>query len=291
MFVNEVAELDEPFTFVLDDLHALEDSAVTSTLIRLVTHFPSQMRLVIVTWEDPPLPLSLLRGRGRLHDVRSEALAFTPDEAKEFLNERMGLALTDTAIAQLEERTEGWIAALQMVALSLVDEVLSRQTDAIRSFLLSTSILARLTGPLCDAVTGRSDSSDVLAELERNNMLLVPLDEKREWYRYHHLFADVLKLHAEQSEQIDLRELHRRASRWSELHNDRESAVAHALASSDYEIVADLVERTWPELSYGVRPMTWLNWAEQIPGHMVTARPVLSAAYGWMLLDRGDRLR
>jgi LuxR family maltose regulon positive regulatory protein len=224
----------------------------------------------------------------------------------------MGLALTDSAIAELEKRTEGWIAALQMVALSLadgtdadrfirsfagthrfildylVDEVLSRQTDAVRSFLLSTSILTRLTGPLCDAVTGRSDGIDVLAELERNNMLVVPLDERREWYRYHQLFADVLKLHAEQSGQIDLRELHRRASRWSELHDDRERAVAHALASADFEIVADLVERTWPELSYGVRPMTWLTWAEQIPGDMVGARPVLSAAYGWMLLDRGD---
>lgn len=312
LFVNEIAEISEPFTFVLDDLHALEDSAVTSALVRLVTHLPSRMRLVIVTREDPPLPLSLLRGRDRLHDVRSQALSFTPDEAKEFLNERMGLGLTDTAIAQLEERTEGWIAALQMAALSivdgtdtdgfirsfagthrfildyLVDEVLSRQTDAVRSFLLSTSILARLTGPLCDAVTGRSDSSDVLAKLERNNMLLVPLDERRTWYRYHQLFADVLKLHAEQSGQIDLRELHRRASRWSELHDDRESAVAHALASSDFETVTDLVDRTWPELSYGVRPMTWLNWAEQIPRHMVTARPVLSAAYGWMLLDSGN---
>jgi LuxR family maltose regulon positive regulatory protein len=224
----------------------------------------------------------------------------------------MGLGLTDTAIAQLEGRTEGWIAALQMVALALVDgtdadrftrsftgthrfildylvdEVLSRQTDGVRSFLLSTSILARLTGPLCDAVTGRSDSSEVLEELERNNMLLVPLDEHRTWYRYHQLFADVLKLRAEQSAQIDLRELHRRASRWSELHDDRESAVAHALASSDFETVADLVERTWPEMSYGVRPMTWLNWAEQIPAHIVAARPVLSAAYGWMLLDSGD---
>jgi LuxR family maltose regulon positive regulatory protein len=224
----------------------------------------------------------------------------------------MGLGLSTIAIGRLNERTEGWIAGLQMAALSLVgrgdpegfiesfdgthrfivdylvDEVLLRQSEAVREFLLQTSILQRMTASLCDAVTGRNDGQETLERLDRSNMLLVPLDDRREWYRYHQLFADVLKANAVRQRGAEVSLWHARASRWYEVHGQRTTAISHAFASGDFDLAADLVERTWPELYYGVRPMTWLGWAEQIPGSVASRRPVLTAARAWMLLDKGD---
>ena len=310
--VNEIAAADGEFILVLDDWHLLDSRSIDDALTFLVTHLPAQMHLVLLTREDPPLPLARLRGRGQLTEVRTAQLCFTTEEATQFVNGLMGLGLDTAAVSRLNDRTEGWVAGLQMAALSLVgrgdpeefiesftgthrfivdylvDEVLLRQSEETREFLLQTSILQRMTASLCNAVTGRSDGQETLERLERSNMLLVPLDDRREWYRYHQLFADVLRANAVRQRGPDVALWHARASRWHDAQGQRTTAISHAFASRDFDLAADLVERTWPELSYGVRPMTWLAWAEQIPGSVANRRPVLTAATAWMLLDKGD---
>ncbi|HYO19389.1 MAG TPA: AAA family ATPase, partial [Dermatophilaceae bacterium] len=242
---------------VLDDYHAIEAPEVHEAVNFLLDHMPEQAHLLVATRSDPPFPLSRLRSRGQLTEVRAAGLRFAPAEARTFLNEVMGLDLADSDVQALEERTEGWIAGLQLAALSLrgltehraivdfinaftgsnrlvidylVDEVLARQSAEGRDFLLRTSILQQLTGSLCDAVTGRTDGARVLEELDRANVFVVALDGQRSWYRYHHLFGDVLRarLIAEHPEQVPA--LHRAASGWYAAHDRFPDAVRHALA-------------------------------------------------------------
>ncbi len=230
------------------------------------------MHLVIATREDPNLPLTRLRGRGQMTELRVADLRFTPAEAAEFLNQVMSLNLSAEEVASLDSRTEGWIAGLQMAALSmqgredipgfirafagdnryivdyLVEEVLQRQPDRVRNFLLQTSILDRLSGLLCDAVTGQEDGREMLEALERGNLFVVPLDDKRRWYRYHHLFADVLQARSMEEQPNHVAALHRRASEWYEQNNSPPDAIRHALAAEDFERAAALIELAWPEM-------------------------------------------
>jgi LuxR family maltose regulon positive regulatory protein len=269
------------------------------------------MHLIITTREDPPLPLARLRARGQLTEVRAADLRFTAAEAATFLNQVMGLSLSAEEIAALEERTEGWIAGLQLAALSmrehedvagfikafagdhryiveyLVEEVLQRQPEPVRNFLLQTAILDELNGPLCDAVTGQTEGKARLEALERGNFFIVPLDDKRHWYRYHHLFADVLRVHlmAEQPEQVST--LHRRASIWYEQHGLTVQAVRHALAAKDFERMADLVELAVPAMGRRRQEVTLLGWLQALPDELVRARPVLSIGYVGALLSNG----
>ncbi len=310
--LNQIAGFPQPVILVLDDYHAVDSAAVDSALAFLVQHLPPQMRLVITTREDPQLPLSRLRARGQLTEVRAADLRFTPDEATAFLSQTMGLALSNQQVAALEGRTEGWAAGLQLAALSmqgrqkqaefvrafagdnryivdyLVDEVLDQQPDDVRSFLLQTAILSRLTGPLCDAVTGQSRGDAMLESLERANLFVVPLDDSRRWYRYHHLFGDVLRshLHKEQPEEFPV--LHRRASHWYWENDLPAEAVHHALAAPDYELAAQFLELAWPQMDRSRQSPRWLAWASVLPPEIVRARPVLCVAYGWALLDRGE---
>ncbi len=215
--LNEITTIPDHFVLVLDDYHVIDSKPVDQALAFLLEHLPPQMHLVITTREDPPLPLARLRARGQLTELRAADLRFTPAEAAEFLNQVMGLNLSAEDIAALEARTEGWIAGLQLAALSmqgrsdatsfiqaftgshrfvldyLVEEVLQRQPEGIHSFLLKTAILDRLSGSLCDAVTGREDGKGMLETLERGNLFIIPLDDQRQWYRYHPLFAEVLQ--------------------------------------------------------------------------------------------------
>ena len=219
--INEITALPESFMLVLDDYHVIDSKPADEALTFLLKHLPPHMHLVIITREDPHLPLTRLRARGQLTELRAADLRFTPAEAAEFLNQVMGLNLPAEAIAALEARTEGWIAGMQLAALSmqgqpdtagfirsftgshhfvldyLIEEVLQRQPEAIQTFLLRTSILDRLCGPLCDAVLGSASPSgqETLEYLERANLFIAPLDNERRWYRYHHLFADVLRMH------------------------------------------------------------------------------------------------
>src|SRR5215210_407159 len=240
--LNEVTTIGDDCVVVLDDYHVIDSELIDGALTFLLDHQPPQMHLVIATREDPPLPLARLRARGQLTEVRAVDLQFTSSEAAEFLRGAMGLNLSAEDIAALETRTEGWIAGLQLAALSmrgredapgfirafagdnryivdyLVEEVLQRQPERIRSFLLQTSILERLSGPLCDAVTGQEGSNALLEALERGNFFVVPLDDKRHWYRYHHLFGDVLSTHLKAEQPALVATLHRRASEWYEQH-------------------------------------------------------------------------
>src|SRR6266702_4641735 len=310
--LNEITTLPDHFVLVLDDYHVIDAKPVDIVLTYLVEHLPPQMHLVIATREDPDLPLARLRARGHLTEVRAADLRFTASEAAEFLNQVMGLTLSAEDIAALEDRTEGWIAGLQLAALSLqghldvhgfirafagdhryivdylVAEVLQRQPESVRSFLLQTAILDRLHGPLCDAVTVQEQSNARLEALERGNFFVVPLDDKRHWYRYHHLFADVLSAHlrAEQPDQVA--PLHRRASAWYEQHGSAADAIRHALAAEDFERAADLVERAVPEMRRIRQEATVLGWLKVLPDELVHCRPVLSVGYAWALLAGGE---
>src|SRR6266705_1619814 len=306
--LNELTTLPDHFVLVLDDYHVLDAKPVDIALTYLVEHLPPQMHLVIATREDPQLPLARLRARSHLTELRAADLRFTASEAAAFLNQAMGLNLSAADIARLSDRTEGWIAGLQFAALSLqghqdvpgfirafagdhryivdylVEEVLQREPAPVRSFLLQTAILDRLHGPLCDAVTGQAEGNARLEALERGNFFVVPLDDKRHWYRYHHLFAEVLsaQLLAEQPDQVAT--LHRRASAWYEQHGSVADAIRHALAACDFGRAADLVELAVPTMGRNRQEATVLGWLRALPDELVRARPVLSVYYAGALL-------
>ena len=310
--LNEINAIAQDFILVLDDYHAIDSKPVDETLAFLLEHQPPHMHMVIATREDPALPLARSRARSQLTELRAADLQFTPDEATEFLNREMGLNLSAEDISALESRTEGWIAGLQLAALSmqghqdstsfiksftgshrfvldyLVEEVLQRQTEHIRSFLLQTAILERLSGSLCDAVTGQKDGRETLETLERGNLFVIPLDDQRQWYRYHHLFSEVLLAHAleEQPRQIPL--LHKRASAWYEQNNLPAEAIRHALAARDFECAAGLIEKMYPAMDSSFQSAAWLRWVRKLPDEVVRARPVLSFDYARALMDSGE---
>ena len=318
--LNEITTIPDNFIFVLDDYHIIDSKPVDSAIAFLLEHLPPQMHLVVTTREDPQFPLARLRARGQLTELRAVDLRFTPSEAAEFLNQMMGLNLSAEDIVALEARTEGWITGLQLAALALqgslsmqghasrdtsrfiqsftgshrfvldylVEEVLRRQPKHIRSFLLQTSILERLSGSLCDAVTGQKDGRGILETLERGNLFIVPLDDQRQWYRYHHLFTEVLLAHAleEQPGQIPL--LHKRASAWYEQNDLPAEAIRHALTARDFERAAGLIEKAYPAMDASLQSVVWLGWVRKLPDEVVRARPVLSVDYARALMDNGE---
>lgn len=318
--LNDITTLPDPFILVLDDYHAIDAQPIDQALTFLVEHLPPQLHLVIATREDPPLPLARFRARGQLTELRATDLRFTAAEAAAFLNHMMGLRLSTDEIAALEARTEGWIAGLQLAALSmhgradtasfiqaftgshrfvldyLVEEVLERQPERVRSFLLHTALLDRLSGPLCDAVTELEDGSEMLEILERSNLFVVPLDDTRQWYRYHHLFAEVLhaRLMEEHPERVPA--LHQRASAWYEQHGLPFEAIRHAFAAEDPGRAAGLVELAARAMLISSQAETFLGWLKALPDELVRTRPVLSAYYAVALLYHDleaseDRLR
>jgi LuxR family transcriptional regulator, maltose regulon positive regulatory protein len=311
--LNEIAALPEPIVLVLDDYHRIESEPVDDAITFLLDHLPPPLHLVITTREDPRLPLARLRVRGQMTELRAADLRFTAGEAAAFLNEGMELALSAADVEALATRTEGWVAGLQLAALSmrdrddvsgfiqafagddryvvdyLVEEVLQRQPDHVRDFLLQTSILDRLCGPLCDAVTGREGSRRILESLEQGNLFVVPLDDKRRWYRYHHLFGDVLRAYLLDEHPDQVSALHRRASIWHEGDSNLPAAIAHAFAAEDVGRAADLVERSVPAMGRSRQEEMLLAWLEALPEEVIRVRPVLSVDYaGTLLQARGD---
>jgi LuxR family transcriptional regulator, maltose regulon positive regulatory protein len=310
--LNELAEAPMDVVLALDDYHVIDTPDIQEGVTYLLDHLPESMHLVIATRADPALPLARLRARGELVELRAADLRFTRDEAATYFNEVMGLDLGARDIARLEGRTEGWIAALQLAALSmqgredlagfiaafagddryivdyLVGEILERQPEEVRRFLLQTSILSRLTGPLCDAVTGEAGSTAMLEALDRRNLFLVPLDDRRQWYRYHHLFADMLRARLLAEQPDSAHDLHRRASDWHERVGDRSEAIRHALAGEDFERAADLVELELPTLRQARALTTIRGWLRALPDHVYRARPVLSTAYAGALMADGE---
>ncbi len=305
--VNELSVQSGDVVLVLDDYHLADSVEVAAGMTFLVDHMPPQLRVVISTRADPALPLSRLRARGELLEIRASDLRFTGDEVTTYLNDLHGFGLTASDIASLETRTEGWVAALQLAAISLrdrddpsafiagfagddrfvvdylADEVLSRQPDDVRRFLLDTSVLSRLTGPLCDAlsppppVRGRSGKA-MLETLDRANLFLVPLDDHRTWYRYHHLFGDVLRSHLLEERPGDVSELHRRAADWYAAAGQIEAAVRHALEADDLDLSADLIENSYRALGRERREDLLSQWARRLPDEVLKNRPVLAIA-------------
>ena len=310
--LNDLGGIVQQVVLVLDDYHVIEANDVHQGMAYLLGHLPPQVRLVIASRTDPPWPLASLRARGELVEIRAADLRFTAEEAARYLNEVMGLELTTADVAALEGRTEGWIAALQLAALSmqgredttgfiagfagddryivdyLVGEVLERQPQPVRSFLLQTSILSRLNGSLCDAVTGQEDGKAMLEALDRGNLFLVPLDDRRLWYRYHHLFADVLRIRLVDEQPGRVHELHVRASDWYEQHGDRPEAIHHALAAEDYDRAAGLVELEIPAMQHARQEATLRRWLQALPEEVFGVRPVLSAGYAGALMATGE---
>jgi LuxR family maltose regulon positive regulatory protein len=316
LLINELCTLVEDVVVVLDDYHAIDTPAVHDIIAFLLEHLPPPpggIHLIIATRVDPPLPLARLRACGHLSEIREADLRFTSEEAAAFLNRTMGLRLSAEDIAALEARTEGWVAGLQLAGLSLqglargdvagfieafagsnryivdylVEEVLSRQPETVQSFLMQTSILDRMSGPLCDALTKRADGQAMLERLERANLFLVPLDKQRRWYRYHHLLADVMHQQLHRSEPGLVPELHRRASRWHEQNGDTDQSIQHALLARDWMRAASLMD----ESSYAA----WLEgeivklqgWVKALPNSVGLMYPRLAIYYAWAALLTG----
>src|SRR2546421_9270614 len=310
--LNDLTTISDHFVLVLDDYHVLDAKAIDHALTYLVEHLPPQMHLVIATREDPQLPLARLRARDQLTELRATDLRFTPSEAAEFLNQGMGLNLSAEDIARLSTRTEGWIAGLQLAAISmqgqqdttsfirsftgshhfvldyLLEEVLGQQSESLQTFLLRTSILDRMTGSLCDAVllTPSGSGQETLEYIEHANLFLVPLDNERRWYRYHQLFADLLRQRLHQrsasstgDEVGDVAELHMRASQWYEDNGLEIEAFHHAVAANDVERAERLIEGEGVPLHFRGAGAPVRNWLESLPPAVLNARPSLWVTY------------
>jgi LuxR family maltose regulon positive regulatory protein len=319
--LNEITAVPDHFVLVLDDYHVIEAQLVDHALTFLLEHLPPHMHLVIATREDPPLPLARLRVRGQLAELRAADLRFTPAEVAEFLNQVMGLNLSAEDIAALETRTEGWIAGLQLAALSmqghkdatsfiksftgshhfvldyLVEEVLHQQPASVQTFLLRTSILDRLCGPLCDAVilNPSTPGQETLEYLERANLFIVPLDDERRWYRYHHLFGGFLRQRLHQNSALStgdekggVDELHIRASVWYEDNGLEIEAFHHAAAAHDVERAARLVEGKGMPLHFRGAVAPVLHWLESLPAAVLDAWPSLWTTYASVALVTGQ---
>jgi LuxR family maltose regulon positive regulatory protein len=320
--INELAAIPSRTILVLDDYHTIDSSEVENALAFLLERLPTRMHLVIATREDPTLPLARLRARGQLTEVRALDLRFTLSEAAEFLNRVMGLDLSGEDIVTLEARTEGWIAGLHLAALALqglamrgtsyssgekdtsnfiesfagshryvldylIEEVLDQQPETIHAFLLPTAILDRLTGSLCNALTGRDDGQVILEMLDRANLFIVPLDSERCWYRYHHLFADLLRERLRRTELDQVSTLHLRASQWYELNGFTDEAIDHALRGEDFERAARLLEEHADAMWTRGEHAKLRSSLACLPGEVVLRRPLLSVFRGWFLYTKG----
>ncbi len=300
------------FALALDDFHVVEAAPIHHALTSLVEHLPPQMHLIIATRADPPLPLARLRAQGQLTELRVAELRFQVAEVSAFLDEVMGLRLSPEDVAILQTRTEGWVAGLQLAALSLQgradvstflpafsgshrfvldylsEEVLSRQPAAVQTFLLQTSILERLSSSLCDEVTDGGESQTMLEALERANLFVASLDDERTWYRYHHLFADTLRSRLQQTTPALIPELHRRASGWYERHELIIEAVHHALQAKDVERTIHLIEEHTHGLALRSQVHTVLNWLHALPDEFIRMHPRLCFSHALLLMFTGQ---
>ncbi len=313
--LNKIIEVAGDVVLILDDYHVIESLAVNRVITFLLDHLPPNMHLVVAGRIDPSLSLSRLRAHGQMIEIRAHDLRFTPGEAAVFLNKVMGLELSVQDIAALEKRTEGWIAGLQLAALSmqglergsaiidfinrftgsnryiqdyLADEVLQQQSNSSKDFLFQTSILNRLNAPLCDAVTGRNNSQTLLENLESANLFIVPLDNERRWYRYHHLFAGLLAHRLRLTFPDRIHELHQRASRWYENEGYTDDAVNHAQAAADNERVAEILEEQWQNIIHRGEVTRLQHWLDSLDPEFIKRSAPLSMAYCWIHVMTGN---
>jgi LuxR family transcriptional regulator, maltose regulon positive regulatory protein len=312
VLVNQLVEEPDQVVLVLDDYQLVEAPPVHDSLAALLERLPSQLRLVLASRADPPLPLARLRAGGQLTELREADLRFSSEETAALLRTAVGRELPEAAVAALGERTEGWAAGLQLAALSLqghadisafvagfsgshrfvldylTAEVLDRQSEPLRAFLLETSLLERLSGPLCEAVTGRADSQELLEQAERANLFLHPLDEVRGWWRYHQLFADLLGVRLRQEQPDRVEGLHRRAAGWHEAQGLADEAIGHALAAGDATWAARLIERQVDARLLRWEGVTLQRWLAALPAELVSSRPRLALAQARLALISGQ---
>jgi LuxR family maltose regulon positive regulatory protein len=301
--INLLSESDHHFVLILDDYHLITEEQVHATLASLVEHLPDQLRLILATRADPPLPLPLLRAKQRAWEIRTEQLRCTAEETKAFFQDVVGLQLADQTIQEVRSRTEGWLVGLQLLGLSLPEQVdpltlleqisgeqryildyltevvLYKQSPEMQHFLLCTSVLERLSASLCDAVMEQTNSQAMLEHLERANLFIVSLDSRRQWYRYHALFAQALSHQLEQSHADLVPILHYRASRWYAQHQQTIMAILHAFQAREWQWAADLIEQAYPPLIsfvWGANRYALVQlqqWIEQLPAEILTGRP------------------
>jgi LuxR family maltose regulon positive regulatory protein len=310
--VNELAALRAPVVLVLDDYHMISERSCHDQVAFLLSHLPPAVQLVLVTRADPPLPLARLRASGQMTEVRAPELRFAPAQAAALVRAVSAVELSDPDLADLVERTEGWPAGVYLAALSLrghlspgafvrqftgdnrfivdflAEEVLSRQPSQIRQFLARTSVLGRFCAPLCDAVAGSGSAADIIDVLERDNLFLVPLDDNRQWYRYHHLFAHVLRSQLARTEPAIVAALHQRASAWHRQSGSAEEAIGHALAAGDVAEAIDLIARHWRAYMDIGRISTIRGWMRSLGDDRIGADPVAAHCAAWCAALTGE---
>ncbi|MCP5094842.1 MAG: tetratricopeptide repeat protein, partial [Chloroflexi bacterium] len=315
--INKIATITGKLIIVIDDFHVIESRLVCEAVTFLIEHLPPQIHLVIATRDDPPLPLARLRAQGQMTELRAIDLRFTSPEIARFLNQLEGINLSAKEIAILETRSEGWIVGLQLAALAiqghismqghkdsassvksfagsnrfvldyLLEEVLNQQSESVNNFLLQTSILNRFTGSLCDALTGQDNGQETLENLERANLFIVPLDAERRWYRYHHLFADLLRLRLQQTQMEKTSTLHKKASEWHEQNGLPDEAIEHALRAKDFERATQLLDTYMDKiLNRGEYTNVW-RWLGEIPEKFILSKPDLCILNAWHLFTSG----
>jgi len=308
VLVNELSSVSQDFALILEDYHIIELQEIHHMMVFLLEHIPPQMHLVILTRSDPPFPLARLRARGELTEIRAKELRFSHDEATTLLRDMVGSHVSDDDIQILLNRTEGWVTGLQLAALSiqgrkdapeiiasfgggheyiidyLIEEVLELQPDKLKTFLVQTSILGRMNGPLCDALTGQSDGEATLEHLEKANLFVTLLGGEQRWYRYHHLFSDVLTNRLQRYYPDRVRELHLRAAMWFEQSHLFSEAIEHALSANDYQMAAEIVESQAVNLLKLGNISTLMNWLTSLPPEVVNTHPWLGIDSAWVYL-------
>jgi LuxR family transcriptional regulator, maltose regulon positive regulatory protein len=313
VLANELAALPAPVVLVLDDYHVIKERSCHEQVEFLLQHLPPSAQIVLITRADPPLPLARLRAAGEMIEIRARELRFGPEEAAALVRAVADVKLGEADLADLMERTEGWPAGVYLAALSLrghpspqafvreftgdnrfivdllADEVLTRQPPEIRQFLARTSILSRFCAPLCDAVTGSANAADIIETLERENLFLVPLDDNRQWYRYHHLFAQLLRSQLAMTEPDSVRSLHQRASAWYQRSGLTEEAIGHALAADDIAGAVDLIARCWFSYVDTGRTATVRGWMRSLGDDRIATHPLAAHCAAWAAAVTGDR--
>jgi len=308
VLVNELSIVSQDFLLVLEDYHVIELREIHQLMVFLLEHLPSKMHMVIITRSDPPFPLARLRARGDLSEIRAKDLRFSYEDAKAFLNNMVGVQVSDVDIQILLDRTEGWITGLQLAALSiqgkndasemiasfgggheyivdyLIEEVLELQPDSLKTFLMQTSVLSRMNGSLCDALTGQSDGETILERLEKSNLFVNALGGEQRWYRYHQLFADVMNNRLQRFFPDQISELHLRAAKWFERNALHSEAIDHALAAKEYSFAAEVVESQAQDLLHKGSLSTLLGWLNQFPPEIVKRRSKLGIDSAWVYL-------
>lgn len=316
LLINDLSEQAQKLVLVLDDYHVIQNATLHAGILFLLDHLPNHIHVIVATRTDPPWPLARFRARNQMIEIRAQEMRFTLEEAAAFFNQTMGLALSVEALASLEERTEGWAAGLQLAALSiqgradmdafiqaftgsnvyiaeyLVDEVLKRQPDEMQAFLLQTSILDRLSGALCEAVTGCMDGAAMLKALQQANIFIIPLDDDGRWYRYHRLFADLLRTRLQSSiSKTALDDLHQKAAGWYEQNGMIAESVEHSLAASDDTRMVRLVETAALPMILQANVRTVEGWLRAIPEALAEKSVRINMAYAWINLLRGKTMQ